>query len=205
DQWGGFEDWIELYNAGSNPINLDGYFLSDRIGEPTQFVFPDTTLMPDDYLIIWCDQGLMEPGLHTFFQLGGDGDDILLSDSDTLTVDYVRFGVITPDETEGRFPNGTGPISCMLPTHGQSNGGVVSTFNQEETLEFKVFPNPAFGSVTIEAEEFQPGQVQVFSSVGSLVYQASVLQNRQAIDLSALPAGFYVLQFNNRITKLVIK
>jgi hypothetical protein len=114
DQFGGFEDWIELYNAGNSPIDLEGYFLSDKIGEPTQFVFPDTTLLPNEYLIIWCDMGLMEPGLHTFFKLGGDGDDILLSNADTLTIDYVSFGVITADESEGRFANGTGPISCFI-------------------------------------------------------------------------------------------
>jgi hypothetical protein len=205
DQWGGFDDWIELYNGGNNPIDLEGYFLSDKIGEPTQFVFPDTTLLPNDYLIIWCDMGLMEPGLHTFFKLGGDGDDILLSNADTLTIDYVRFGVITSDETEGRYPNGTGQIDCMLPSHEMTNGGVTSTFDQDQKLGFKVFPNPSPGSVTIEAEEFQPGQVQVFSSVGTLVFHTAVFQNQEQMDLSALPAGFYVLKFNNRITKLVLK
>jgi hypothetical protein len=205
DQWGGFEDWIELYNGGNNPIDLEGYFLSDKIGEPTQYVFPDTTLLPNDYLIIWCDQGLMEPGLHTFFKLGGDGDDILLSNADTLTIDYVRFGVITSDESEGRFPNGAGKINCMLPSHEITNGGVTSTFDQDQKLGFKVFPNPSSGAVIIDAEEFQPGQVQVFSSLGTMVLQTTIFQNQERIDLAALSPGFYMLKFNNRITKIVIE
>jgi len=206
DQFGGFEDWVELYNAGNTPINLEGYFLSDKIGSPTQFVFPDTTLMPDDYLIIWCDMGLMEPGLHTFFRLGGDGDDILLSDPDTLTIDYVSFGIITADESEGRFANGTGPIACFItPTHGANNGDPLSTTEPLRNQNFKIFPNPTSGKVSIESENFQPGSLQVFSTVGTLVYQSTVSSNLERIDLSSLPTGLYLLNFNNRITKLVIE
>lgn len=205
DQWGGFDDWIEFYNGGDSPIDMSGYFLSDKIGDPTMFVFPDTVLMPDDYLIVWCDQGLLEPGLHTFFKLGGDGDDILLSNADTLTIDYVRFGVIAADETEGRYPNGIGKISCMLPTHGASNGGTVSTVDQYQTSGVKVFPNPSSGFIVIEAEAFQAGNLSVFSSVGSLVYQKKKVQNQERIDLSALPAGLYLLTFNDTVTKVVIE
>ncbi|MCZ4410192.1 lamin tail domain-containing protein [Cryomorphaceae bacterium 1068] len=206
DQWGGFEDWIELYNAGNSPINLEGYFLSDKIGSPTEFVFPDTTLMPDEYLIIWCDMGLMEPGLHTFFRLGGDGDDILLSNPDTLTIDYVSFGVITTDESEGRYANGTGPISCFItPTHGANNGDPLSSEEIIGNKTFKVYPNPSSGSVVIESEEFQRGLLQVFSSVGTMVYQTTLNQDQQRIDLEALPPGFYVMKFNNRIAKIVIE
>jgi len=207
DQWGAFEDWIELYNAGNNPINLEGYFLSDKIGSPTQFVFPDTTLMPNEYLIIWCDMpGPTEPGLHTFFRLGGDGDDILLSNPDTLTVDYVSFGVITADESEGRYPNGTGPMSCFTaPTHGANNGDPLSTEEFSQNENFKIYPNPTSGEVVIESEDLQPGSLQVYSSVGSLVFQKRIVRNNERLDLSDLTPGFYVVQFNNRITKLVVK
>ncbi|MGB6035659.1 MAG: lamin tail domain-containing protein [Cryomorphaceae bacterium] len=206
DQFGAFEDWVELYNAGNTPVNLEGYFLSDKIGSPTEFVFPDTVLLPDEYLIIWCDMDITEPGLHTFFRLGGDGDDILLSDPDTLTIDYVSFGVITPDESEGRFANGTGPITCFItPTHGANNGDPLSTVERIRNEGFKVFPNPTSGSVILESEEFQPGGVQVFSAVGSLVYQTSVFRNQERIDLSNLPSGLYLINFNNKITKLVIE
>jgi len=207
DQWGAFEDWIELYNAGENPINLEGYFLSDKIGSPTQYVFPDTTLLPDEYLIIWCDMpGPTEPGLHTFFRLGGDGDDILLSNPDTLTIDYVSFGIITPDESEGRFANGTGPMACFItPTHGANNGDPLSTVERVRNEGFKIFPNPGTGSVILESADFKPGSVQVFSAMGNLVYQTTVFQNQERLDLSNLPSGLYILNFNDRITKLVIE
>jgi hypothetical protein len=203
DQWGGFDDWIELYNGGNTPINLEGYFLSDRIGEPTQFVFPDTTIAPNDYIIIWCDQGLFEPGLHTFFKLGGDGDDILLSDPDTLTVDYVRFGIITPDETEGRFPNGSGKITCLLPTHEASNGNPLSAFDAEEE-SFSVFPNPSQGVIHVENPKNERGTLQIFSVMGKLVHQVNVTQPLVNLDLSFLPKGLYIFNFNQKVNKVVL-
>lgn len=206
DQWGGFDDWIELYNAGNTPINLGGYFLSDRIGEPTQFQFPDTVIMPNDYLIIWCDQGLFEPGLHTFFRLGSDGDDILLSDADTLTVDYVRFGVVTADETEGRFPNGTGAFTCLLPTHSESNGGVTSTFEREVETGPLVYPNPSDGRVFIDFDfDRTGGSVRLFDLMGKLRKEEVVTKPVLEWNLNDLPAGIYLLEHNGVVSKFVLR
>ena len=53
DKYGAFEDWIELYNAGDEPVNLQGYGLSDDAANPFKWVFPSFTLMPDSFLIVW--------------------------------------------------------------------------------------------------------------------------------------------------------
>jgi len=204
DQWGGFDDWIELYNQSNTPINLGGYFLSDRIGEPTQFQFPDTVLMPNDYIIIWCDQGLFEPGLHTFFRLGSDGDDILLSDADTLTVDYVRFGVITADETEGRFPNGTGSITCLLPTHSESNGGITSTVDRELN-GMNLYPNPSNGRIFFELPDgILNGEIRMFNLMGKMVRSEFVQSELIEWDLRNFPPGMYLLEYEGRVTKFIL-
>lgn len=36
DSYGAYSDWIELYNAGSVPVDLSGYGLSDKVDEPLQ-------------------------------------------------------------------------------------------------------------------------------------------------------------------------
>jgi hypothetical protein len=53
DEDGDFEDWIEIYNFGSDPINLEGYGLSDNYNNPFKWVFPDYTIMPGHYLLVW--------------------------------------------------------------------------------------------------------------------------------------------------------
>ena len=205
DQWGGYEDWVELYNNSEDPIDLTGYFLSDKIGDPTQFTFPDTILQPDSYMIIWCDQGLMEPGLHTFFKLGSDGDDLLLSDSDTLTVDYVRFGVQIPDDSEGRFENGTGHIECMIPTFSESNGFPVGIFEPGEQPNFEIYPNPATANLTIEMENDELNPVRIFTITGQLILEHKPASKLFVLNVSDLSPGMYLVRSDKFSRKLIIQ
>ena len=39
-------DWIELYNAGSESINLFGYGLSDDVEDPFKWEFPSISIDP---------------------------------------------------------------------------------------------------------------------------------------------------------------
>lgn len=43
------EDWIELYNASRETVNLRGWILTDLKNE---FVFPDVDIAPGDYLVV---------------------------------------------------------------------------------------------------------------------------------------------------------
>ena len=48
-----YEDWIELYNAGSEPVNLKGWGLSDDPDNPLQWVFSEWIIQPNEFLLIW--------------------------------------------------------------------------------------------------------------------------------------------------------
>ncbi|MDP8205594.1 MAG: CotH kinase family protein [Candidatus Electryonea clarkiae] len=121
DQNGEFDDWIELYNNGDNSISLDGYFLSDNALNLTKWLFPDTTIFPHEYLVVWTDNDVDQDGLHAGFRLSTSGDDIYLVDTDTMVVDEVYFGVQSADISTGRFPNGTGDFISMYPTFSEPN------------------------------------------------------------------------------------
>ncbi|MEP6794543.1 MAG: CotH kinase family protein, partial [Saprospiraceae bacterium] len=54
DEDGEFPDWIELYNSGSDTVNLIGYALTDDEDVPAKWVFPNTKLAPGEYRIIYC-------------------------------------------------------------------------------------------------------------------------------------------------------
>ena len=45
-------DWIELYNAGSESINLFGYALSDDVEDPFKWEFPSVTIDSQSYLLV---------------------------------------------------------------------------------------------------------------------------------------------------------
>lgn len=204
DQWGEYADWIELYNNHTEPINLSGYFLSDKIGSPTLFQFPDTVLNPDSYLIVWCDMGLMEPGLHTIFKLGADGDDILLSNADTLTVDYVRFGPQIPDDSEGRYENGTGPFTCMTPTFSANNGSPTGIAKFAGKADLKVWPNPATDNIWIDSPDSQNEILRIFDINGRLVRQIEISNGQQMVDVRSLEPGMYFMATNTRRARIVL-
>jgi len=70
DEDGDFADWIELYNYGEEPINLEGFGLSDNYNSPYKWVFPNVTIEPGHYLLVWASgkdrrpvQGEFTPGL----------------------------------------------------------------------------------------------------------------------------------------------
>ncbi len=205
DQWGGFEDWIEFYNNSSQPINLGGYFLSDEFGNPTSFEFPDTVMQPGGYLIVWCDMGLMEPGLHTFFFLGGDGDDIIFSNPDTVTIDYVRFEQQISDDSEGRYPNGTGPFVCMAPTWQANNGPFLGLHDAvDPSGKLKIWPNPAQGSTRIAWNDSESAILRLFDLQGREAANYQLRNGEQEIDINGMDAGIYILQVNNFSGKLII-
>jgi hypothetical protein len=40
DNFGEYDDWIEIYNAGPNTVNLGGMYLTDNLSDPTEWMIP---------------------------------------------------------------------------------------------------------------------------------------------------------------------
>ncbi len=52
DEDGDHPDWIELYNAGPDPVDLAGWGLSDDYGEPFRWTFPAVTIAPGGWVVV---------------------------------------------------------------------------------------------------------------------------------------------------------
>ena len=85
-----FSDWIEIYNTGQESINLKGWNLTDEDSELTKWPFPDVSLEPDSYLVVYAS-GIEEVDhpenfpyqddygrYHTNFKLDGEGEYLAL-------------------------------------------------------------------------------------------------------------------------------
>ena len=55
DENGAFSDWIEIENAGSAPVDLSGWALSDRAGSP-RLPLPAQILQPGEYALVFCTE-----------------------------------------------------------------------------------------------------------------------------------------------------
>ena len=53
DEDGDSPDWIELFNPTQGPIDLDGFGLSDDPDEPFKWVFPELSLEPQAFLLVF--------------------------------------------------------------------------------------------------------------------------------------------------------
>jgi hypothetical protein len=109
DEDGDFEDWIELYNAGSTSINLSGYGLSDDYADPFKWVLPDIVIQSGEFLLVWASgKNRNNPGqaLHTNFSIDSGGEEIILTHQDGSLIDELAPAHIPKDISYGRLPDG---------------------------------------------------------------------------------------------------
>ena len=102
---GSFPDWIELYNADSEPVLLEGWRLSDK--ESGGWALPALTLQPGEYLLVYADgSGRMEDGLLCAdFSLSPDETVYLFSPGGTL-VDQMACGTEVANHSMARDESG---------------------------------------------------------------------------------------------------
>jgi hypothetical protein len=89
DYMGDYSDYIEIYNSGDTPINLEGYGLSDSGSLPLKWTFPLVVIEPDSYLLVYASEKNISTQLgqlHTNFTLNQYGDLVVLSDPSGKTI-----------------------------------------------------------------------------------------------------------------------
>jgi len=206
DQDGEFDDWIELYNNTSSAINLDGYFLSDDVGELTQWAFPaGTEIEANGYLIIWADDDEDQAGLHANFKISAGGESIyLLRDSVTIA-DEIIFGEQTTDISFGRIPNGTGEFQTMPSTFNAENTEFSSVSNNgAEQINLSISPNPAQHFVTISAGD-QLAKINIYDLQGKIILIQNPDSNESTIDINHLADGMYYMEIETINGKVAIE
>ncbi|MFK7786821.1 MAG: CotH kinase family protein [Crocinitomicaceae bacterium] len=205
DQSFEFDDWIELYNNTGNSISLDGYHLSDELNNPNKWAFPDTTIGPGEYLIIWADLDITQTGLHANFALDQSGESIYLTDNFGYLVDEVTFPLQEDYTTWGRFVNGTGNFQKMFPSFDAEN---TTPLDIEElpSLDVRVYPNPTSGKTTVLFSESVSSTVQLVNLMGQVVLSDELVgANEFTFDASEFDGGIYFLSSGGTATKVIVK
>lgn len=112
DNYTSYEDWIELYNPTAAPVNIGGYYLSDKLSQPTKWKFPPSvTINANAFLKIWASgrNEVIGPYYHTNFKLSQTKlpyEDIVLSDAAGNILDQVSIQPTKKHQSVGRNPDG---------------------------------------------------------------------------------------------------
>ncbi len=120
-------DWIELRNKADSVVDLSGMSLSDDPSVPRRWVFPESSVIgPNGLLVVYCDGNSVASATNTGFGLKSTGGSVGLYDSlarDGRLIDSVTFGLQVADLSIGRSgTNGTW-LLCQ-PTLAKTNQAV---------------------------------------------------------------------------------
>lgn len=145
-------DWVEVYNGGTQPVELDMYFLADRSNEPFQWQLPAQQLAPGAHLVLMAADGADDPGRFNF-SLAGSGETVYLNDADGNLVSFLEFPELQTDHSYGLTTSGA-PGIFITPTPGMANT-TPSAPAYAQRPQFTLPPGhqPASGNVAILSPE----------------------------------------------------
>lgn len=124
DEDGEDSDWLEIYNDSRSPVNLSGYCLSDKRGNLKLWCFPDTTIGPWEFMIVFAsnkDRAVSGKELHTNFAISAGGEDLFLSYNGEI-VHTLPAIELKSNTSYGLFPDGSDDLYVFTsPSPGESN------------------------------------------------------------------------------------
>jgi hypothetical protein len=178
DPQGQYDDWVEIYNFGSSPINVGGMYLTDDLSFPTKWQIPnnnpsETVITGGQYILIWADGDTGDTGLHANFKLDANGEEIGLFDEDGQTlIDSVIYSKQTTDISYGRYPDAGQDwrLFANPSPANQNNGGYIGEVADTKFSHNRGFYNEPF-YVTIATET--EGAMIYYTLDGSEPYNAS--------------------------------
>ena len=132
DENGDYSDWIEIFNSGTNTVNMDGWFLTDSPGNLTRWRFPVTNVPPNGFLIVFASgKNRAVPGapLHANFSLSAGGEYLALVEPDGFSIasefapefptqfSNISYG-IGQELMVTRLVSNATPARVLVPTNG---------------------------------------------------------------------------------------
>jgi len=165
---------VELYNSGTNTVNLNGWFLTDSFTNLTRWAFPaDTAINPGEYLIVWLDgqpNQTTASAPHTTFRIPtGTGSLALVFpfNSQATVLDYVNYAALPADRSYGLYPDGNASPRQIFyfTTPGGTNNHAAPALplliNEWMAANTATLADPADGHFDDWFEIFNPNSVAV--------------------------------------------
>jgi len=172
DNFGEYEDWVELYNTTAGGINLGGYYLSDDASAPLKYQIPAGTFIGGNgHLVVWLSSKNIVAGgnIHANFKLTQTrtSEDLIFSDPGGNIIDSHPVDVPNQrNHSTGRTTDGGTAWGVLTnPTPGATNVNVINTY--AETPGFDMQAGFYTNSVTVTISVADPTLAVHYTTDGS--------------------------------------
>ena len=112
-------DLVEVKNNSASPINLADYTLTDKRSEPGRYIFPNVTLQPGEYFVVYCSGNTNLGSDHASFKISASGENVYLAKNGKIVDALVIPGNVQKNQSFGR--DGNAPAYFAAPTPGKDN------------------------------------------------------------------------------------
>ncbi len=146
DEFGEYNDWLEIYNASDEQVWLADYFLSDNMGSPGKYRFPEQYIQAGAFYLVWLDNQKEQGVNHANFKIRKEGEELRLSERPSAgfqIVDSIVFELQETDISMGRQVDGGADwIFFPSPTPSYSNLSTAVRESPDLRKPLYIYPNP---------------------------------------------------------------
>ncbi|MCB9234183.1 MAG: CotH kinase family protein [Bacteroidia bacterium] len=180
DNYGDYEDWVELYNPGTGSVSIGGYHLSDDPTQPMKWEIPAGTMIAGGgYQVFWASGRDEASGgnFHTnfkFAQTKSNKDWIVFADQMGNILWQDSLSITQLGHSNGRITNGNNSWAVFTnPTPGWSNNsstpytGYASKPTADSSSGFYS------SAITVTVTKTQPNSVIRYTTNGYAVTASS--------------------------------
>jgi hypothetical protein len=201
DEFGEFDDWLELYNPNNFPVQLNQYALTDDKNNPTKYKIDIPLEIPaKGFALFWCDDQTGQGIYHTTFKIKNAPNEFigLYNLKKNQFEDSIKHPNVAKNKSYGRSSDGHQDwIVFNIPTPNATNEWI----DEEEAPNDRLFlyPNPNSTSVLFASQEISG---TIFSMSGRIV---GSIHQTQIIPINHLSSGIYIIKTDkNKVMKFVV-
>ena len=117
-------DWVEIYNSTGSAVNLGGYGISNNPKNPAKWVFPDISIEPGEYLLLYATGSAdkaQKKNLKLNFCISSTGEALFFFDPNGKLIDKLSAGRMKSGQSYGR-DGSDNRFYYAEPTPGAQNG-----------------------------------------------------------------------------------
>lgn len=117
-------DWVELHNSTGSAVSLAGYGISNNPKNPAKWVFPDISIEPGEYLLLYATGSAdkaQKKNLKLNFNISSTGETLFFFDPNGKLIDKLSAGRMRSGQSYGR-DGSDNRYYYADPTPGAQNG-----------------------------------------------------------------------------------